>query len=242
MSRRNSLSDSEIRSLTSDFEEGNDFELESAPPVTSHRSPRSSPVQSLSLSEIAPQAQQAKTESEIPSTVQPQQPPFTEVYSAPSNVPARKATTLSTNDKPVRSSVPLERFRTSVRKVIHLTRGSSMMSLGGAGAEPGIDPRRSSANLDYGHVREKCSIDIVDYSSLRFSHKSMHNQEFVEFMDKAALTTRDPWVKVRWINIGGLSWDVMSAVALTYSESTSQTLFWSYMLNFRLIQTCTLSR
>ena len=50
---------------------------------------------------------------------------------------------------------PIDRFRASVRKVIHLHRTSTIMSdSGGVGAEPGIDPRRDSAYLTYGQIKQ----------------------------------------------------------------------------------------
>ena len=49
---------------------------------------------------------------------------------------------------------PADRFRVTVRKVIQLHRASSMMVTGNAiGAEPGVDPRKDTAYLMWGHVR-----------------------------------------------------------------------------------------
>lgn len=224
------MSDSDDRSLTSDIEEENDFV------GPAHGSPTAAPTSETgaerhaqtSLNSPPSNTQSSAASTMVPSASypevqqQPQKPSFTEVYSAPPAIPSRKATVASssvTKDTPVRPSMPLERFRSSVRKVIHLTRGSSAMSLGGAGAEPGIDPRRSNAFLSYGHIHQHCTIQIVDYSSVRSSARQMHNKEFVEVMADAQTKPRDPWIKVRWINIGGLSWDVMSAVALAYSTT-----------------------
>jgi Mg2+ and Co2+ transporter CorA len=44
----------------------------------------------------------------------------------------------------------------------------------------------------------------------------MTNKSFVDMMGNEAASSREPWVKVRWINIGGISWDVISALALKY--------------------------
>lgn len=90
------------------------------------------------------------------------------------------------------------------------------MTLGGVGAEPGIDPRRSSAFLNYGHIRQKCTIEIADYSSVRASFGRMENRGFTEFLGDPTASKRESWAKVRWINIGGLSWDVISALAIKY--------------------------
>ena len=111
---------------------------------------------------------------------------------------------------------PGDKFRASVRKIIHMNRGSSAMQIGGAGAEPGIDPRRDSAYLTYGHIRQKCLIEVADYSAVRSSFGRMTNQEFINLLLDENASARESWVKVRWINVGGLSWDIISALALRY--------------------------
>lgn len=114
---------------------------------------------------------------------------------------------------------PKDRFRATVRKVIHLHRTSTILSrYGGAGAEPGVDPRRASAFLHYGHIRENCIITLVDYSAVRSSFGRMSNQQFVSLLEDANAGAREPWVKVRWINVCGISWDVISALALKYGR------------------------
>jgi len=46
----------------------------------------------------------------------------------------------------------------------------------------------------------------------------MTNRAFVEMMNNERAGQRDPWVKVRWINIAGISWDVLSALAIKYGK------------------------
>ena len=113
---------------------------------------------------------------------------------------------------------PKAHFRAAVHKVMALRRTSYMLSSGaaGIGAEPGIDPRRSSAYQQYGHIRQKCIVDIIDYSPLRASFGRMTNGELVRLLDSPEASAREPWVKVRWINVAGISWDVISALALKY--------------------------
>ena len=112
---------------------------------------------------------------------------------------------------------PIERFRMSVRKVMHITRTSRCLIGKGPGAEPGVDVRRDSAYLNYGHIRQSCLIEIADYSSVRSSFGRMTNQEFINFLNSPTASEPEPWVKVRWINVGGISWDVTRALALKYS-------------------------
>lgn len=116
---------------------------------------------------------------------------------------------------------PIERFRRSVRKVMHINRTSSCFTGKGPGAEPGVDVRRDSAYLNYGHIRQNCLIEIADYSSVRSSFGRMTNQEFINLLNSPTASERESWVKVRWINIGGISWDVIRALALKYSAPYS---------------------
>ncbi|KZT20464.1 hypothetical protein NEOLEDRAFT_868956 [Neolentinus lepideus HHB14362 ss-1] len=114
---------------------------------------------------------------------------------------------------------PRERFRGAVRKVIHMHRASTVLSRRGTliGAEPGIDPRRQSAFMLYGHLQRDCQIEITDYSKTNLRAKRMDNEDFVDWLRDPVESARHPWVKVRWINVSGISWDVTSALAMKYS-------------------------
>lgn len=96
---------------------------------------------------------------------------------------------------------------------------STPVVLGRVGAEPGVDPRRESEHLAFGHIRQECSIEVVDYSSVRIRSRQMSNSEFTQFLAEPGTNAREPWVKVRWINIGGISWDVVSSLAMAYGKS-----------------------
>ena len=111
---------------------------------------------------------------------------------------------------------PLDRFRSLARRVIALRRGTSMFEGSRVGAEPGVNPRRPTAEALYGNIHKECVIEVSDYSSIRSNFRKMSNAEFVDLMDNDNTSQREPWVKVRWINIGGLSWDVIKAVAIKY--------------------------
>ena len=86
------------------------------------------------------------------------------------------------------------------------------------GAEPGVDPRRVTAEATYSHMINPCRIEVVDYSAIRNIHSSMSKDEFIDFMDTGSLEPpqKPSWAKVRWINICGLSWDVIKAVSIAY--------------------------
>ncbi|KAF7316448.1 CorA-like protein [Mycena indigotica] len=113
---------------------------------------------------------------------------------------------------------PKERFRRAVQKVIALRQGTNVLDSGRvAGAEPGVDVLKPSADAEYGSLRANTVIDIIDYSAVRSNVRRMANHQFVEFMNDFQASEPQEWVKVRWINIGGVSWDVIKAVSIRYN-------------------------
>ncbi|KAF4606103.1 hypothetical protein EYR38_000148 [Pleurotus pulmonarius] len=86
----------------------------------------------------------------------------------------------------------------------------------GAGAEPGINPRRDSAFAEFGHIKQASQIEVVDYSNEKIASSVYDNAGFIHALRDKTRFAREPWATVRWINIGGLSWDVLSSVAVAY--------------------------
>ncbi|KAJ4218833.1 hypothetical protein NW757_014566 [Fusarium falciforme] len=77
------------------------------------------------------------------------------------------------------------------------------------GSEPGYDPMLP----DGGHasmppLSAPCEITIVDISKTNMVKRQFDNESFVEFLEQP----RESWARCRWININGLSWDVIQAV------------------------------
>lgn len=85
----------------------------------------------------------------------------------------------------------------------------------------GIEPRSAATLLNYNHIRQRCIIGIMDYSSVRASAQRMRNAEFIRFLKNDRASRRAPWAKVRWISVCGISWDVVSALALKYGTPSS---------------------
>ncbi|KZT27495.1 hypothetical protein NEOLEDRAFT_1130461 [Neolentinus lepideus HHB14362 ss-1] len=206
MPRENSFTDSDGRSLTPDLDE--EFDL----PATG--SPAASPVdtQRPPLSVVVPGG---ASESDANIVAGRRQVGATTMASEPAPM---------STQAPVRPgirmhSTPGDRFRASVRKVIQMHRTSSVISGRGmgAGAEPGIDPRRQSAYLHYGHIRQDCVIEMIDYSSTNVMAGKYTNKEFIDILNDDKAFRREPWAKVRWINVGGISWDVISSLALKFN-------------------------
>ncbi|KAH9842010.1 uncharacterized protein C8Q71DRAFT_683074, partial [Rhodofomes roseus] len=59
------------------------------------------------------------------------------------------------------------------------------------------------------HTRQQCVIEIVEYSVAKCSVGWMRKREMVSMLES-------PWARVRWINVGEISWDVLSALAMRY--------------------------
>ena len=204
MPRENSFSDSDGRSLTPDLED--EFiasPLQTAPPmllpsvqtdVHAHQQPPRASVEGLERNLSAPASiRERGVRVQTPTPMSPHRPRM----------------------------APIDKFRSSVRKVIAMRRGSTAMVRSRVGAEPGIDPRRDSAYLTYGHIRDQCTIEITDYSALTAKFGRMDNRGFIEYLSTERACAREPWVRVRWINIGGVSWDVISALAIKYGACAS---------------------
>ena len=200
MPRENSFSDDEGRSLTPDPEE----EVFPAAPVATEPANH---AHVSNLDRIKTQSRKSLG-SKISKGNLPLASPIAVVQQQPS---------------PWAHLGPKEKFRAIVRKMVSMHRGTSMLLAGGGrvGAEPGVDPRRPAVDAAYRHIREdNCGIEIVDYSAVRSTTRTMKNSEFINFMNTKTedeLPPREPWVKVRWINIGGMDWEVIKAVSIRYS-------------------------
>lgn len=125
---------------------------------------------------------------------------------------------------PLPPGVHKQRFRSAVHRVITMRRASTLLSTGRIGAEPGIDPRRASADMHHGHIYQRCAIEIVDYSVTKCSVGRMTNRELVGMLGSPEASQREPWARVRWINVDGISWDVLRALAIRYGASIRLTL------------------
>ncbi|THH20273.1 hypothetical protein EW146_g1051 [Bondarzewia mesenterica] len=213
MPRENSFSDSDGRSLTPDLEDElereRDHEMELA---SSPVHPTANPRPDLLLSMPSNLHSSSSVQAKSPSIASAKSPRSHKTHKSQQ----RTARPWPTPGQATRYRTPGDRFRATVRKVIQMHRTSTMLLRGNVGAEPGVDPRRQSAYLSYGHLRQKCLIDIIEYSPVRASFGRMTNNEFIKFLENEEASAREPWVKVRWINVGGISWDVVSTLALKY--------------------------
>ncbi|KAK3360634.1 hypothetical protein B0T25DRAFT_588938 [Lasiosphaeria hispida] len=77
------------------------------------------------------------------------------------------------------------------------------------GTEPGVDTSRA----DGGHStmakpHAECQITVVDLSMDNINVEELDNNGMIEFLK----IPQPDWVQCRWINVNGLSWDVIKAI------------------------------
>ncbi|KAJ5489038.1 hypothetical protein N7539_003928 [Penicillium diatomitis] len=83
------------------------------------------------------------------------------------------------------------------------------------GTEPGIDPTKPlppyssewPSNIP-GDLQRDCEITVVDFSQFEMRQYELDNETLPAFLARE----REPWVQCRWINVNGLSWDVIKSV------------------------------
>ncbi|KNG85266.1 corA family metal ion transporter [Aspergillus nomiae NRRL 13137] len=80
------------------------------------------------------------------------------------------------------------------------------------GTEPGIDPTKPLPpyNADWAtavpsNLFTRCEIIVVDFSQNEMRQYELDNDTLEQFLARE----REPWVQCRWINVNGLSWDVI---------------------------------
>ncbi|KAH8660032.1 hypothetical protein BX600DRAFT_415021 [Xylariales sp. PMI_506] len=77
------------------------------------------------------------------------------------------------------------------------------------GQEPGIDPSKPDGGRpEQPSLQAECDITVVDFSEDDIVVNDMTNSNLASFLSKP----REDWVKCRWINVNGLSWDVIQEI------------------------------
>lgn len=83
-----------------------------------------------------------------------------------------------------------------------------------AGLEPGLDPHaEGERGRPDSNLHTACQITVVEFSEDKIEQKDFWNDGLHNFLE----TPRKDWVKVRWINCNGLSWDVVQLLARHYN-------------------------
>lgn len=76
------------------------------------------------------------------------------------------------------------------------------------GAEPGIDPSNDVPDSRFVHLQADCDITVVDFSEDNYVPHELDNTGLKEFLTHP----KEEWVSCRWINVNGLSWDVIKTL------------------------------
>lgn len=74
------------------------------------------------------------------------------------------------------------------------------------GQEPGLDKTQDDESL-----YTECEITVVDFSEDEIKTERFDNASLPSWIERAG--KRDASTKCRWINVNGLSWDVVQALA-----------------------------
>lgn len=77
------------------------------------------------------------------------------------------------------------------------------------GQEPGLDPSKpNGGRSQIPTLHEDCQITVVDFSENDMVMHDFGNEELIQFLEKG----QESWIECRWINVNGLSWDVIGAL------------------------------
>ncbi|KAF1837815.1 hypothetical protein BDW02DRAFT_490592 [Decorospora gaudefroyi] len=76
------------------------------------------------------------------------------------------------------------------------------------GAEPGVDTKNETEAVHYHHLYSPCQITVVDFSDDRVECHELDNESLEAFLNYP----KADWVACRWINVNGLSWDVIRSL------------------------------
>ncbi|KAK8209747.1 hypothetical protein IWZ01DRAFT_328974 [Phyllosticta capitalensis] len=80
------------------------------------------------------------------------------------------------------------------------------------GAEPGVDYTAADTDARHQNLRADVSITVVDFSDETMVQHKLENDSLAAFLD----VPKQDWVTCRWINVNGLSWDVIKLLSTHY--------------------------
>ncbi|KAJ1308494.1 hypothetical protein OPQ81_004198 [Rhizoctonia solani] len=112
-----------------------------------------------------------------------------------------------------------DKFRSLVNKVINRRRACIAIREGVPRAhsiDQGADPRNQRSDLRFGSRLTKCAIEVTHYSETRCQTISYDNAGLVNLLNGDGLTKLKNG-EVRWINVAGISWDVVKELAIRFN-------------------------
>ncbi|TAQ86079.1 hypothetical protein B7494_g5594 [Chlorociboria aeruginascens] len=112
----------------------------------------------------------------------------------------------SLRSEPGISQIKRRRTRASTFKTVET---SSSRPHWQPGQEPGVDPSKpNGGRFHTPTLHEECQITVVDFSEDSIEMHECNNAQIIELVQKEM----EDWIKCRWINVNGLSWDVIQAL------------------------------
>ncbi|KAL1923524.1 uncharacterized protein VTP21DRAFT_8504 [Calcarisporiella thermophila] len=111
------------------------------------------------------------------------------------------------------TSAPAKRFKDLVGYVVDLKKTNNLNAFidWAPGNEPGVDVHSMDGRFEAVHC--DCAIQIVDYCE---EHIIVNKTATNETLPRIIAGKMPTWAKVRWINVDGLSWDVIKTLAIRY--------------------------
>ncbi|CAE7178392.1 unnamed protein product [Rhizoctonia solani] len=133
---------------------------------------------------------------------------------------ARRRPTMAASVQPSRINPldkPIDKFRTAVRLVAKMQKTQVALKDLGFGMG-GPDPQSTRLDVLYGHLNDTCKVRVWDYGPTKSNSQSFENKfHFIHWLEEGEGDGKRPlWSKVRWINVSGLSWDVLEALHHRY--------------------------
>ncbi|KAK7519362.1 uncharacterized protein IWZ02DRAFT_433898 [Phyllosticta citriasiana] len=123
------------------------------------------------------------------------------------------ASSISTGtDRNRRSADTLFRRPTRTNTVTHYHSPTRPVWETEPGAEPGVDYTAADTDARHNHLHADVAITVVDFSDEAMEQHKLENNSLGGFLDRP----KQEWVTCRWINVNGLSWDVIKILSKHY--------------------------
>jgi len=113
------------------------------------------------------------------------------------------------------SAKPIDRFRSAVQIVMKMNKTHVALK----DLTPGMEPDLQYTNPFelYGHLHQDCKVHVWDYGPTKARPLQFNtNHSFLQWFESQKESERGLWSKVRWINISGVSWDILGALKQKY--------------------------
>jgi hypothetical protein len=110
-----------------------------------------------------------------------------------------------------RLSPVLTRRRTSTSRNMRTANAYPARPNWHPGQEPGLDPLKPNGGRSQTPtLHTRCDITVVDFSEDDMMMRHLDNDTIEPFLKQK----REDWIQCRWINVNGLSWDVIQAIGI----------------------------